>query len=341
MAQNSLYLLSTQVRKIVLLALSVILLVLAIDTAIKFLNSPANPFFPITSLYLDPNDALGSIPSPNIPTQSIDDASSPTFSFEGVFPEMPDSAFVYRIEKPREKLDTIENAVTSAATLGFSADYTEGDSGLLSWENSTQSRSLEFDRNLHTWRMRTQYFVDAEAAKPKSVSADLDSYASKGRSILSTLGFSEPSLTTGVATAQYAKLGINGLFTNPLSASSADYVTIDVYRKLDMSQAKLRSQIPDALQGVDLPEDYAGTVYKSDPRIGSAHMVVTGEVDNLKRDVYEFDFTDYEYNYNYGIYAVLTPQEAWNKVQLGGGALVLIQSQTADYFSPSPVLNVT
>ncbi|MCA9378922.1 hypothetical protein KC640_00700, partial [Candidatus Dojkabacteria bacterium] len=50
---------------------------------------------------------------------------------------------------------------------------------------------------------------------------------------------------------------------------------------------------------------------------------------------------DYEYNYNYGIYAVLTPQEAWNKVQLGGGALVLIQPQTADYFSPSPVLNVT
>lgn len=90
-----------------------------------------------------------------------------------------------------------------------------------------------------------------------------------------------------------------------------------------------------------LPEDYKGNVYKSDPRLGSAHIIVTGEVENLKRDVYELDFTDYEYNENYGIYGLLTPQEAWNEVQLGNGALVLIQPQTADYFSPSAVLNVS
>lgn len=337
---GSLFELSTQVRKIALVILAVMLIIVGGDALLKFLNSPSSPFFTVGSAYLEANSAFGTLPVPKIPTLAIDDASLPTFAVDGVFGQTPDSVLVYKMEEPREKLDTIDKAIKAANAVGFTAAYSEATEGDLNWENATKSRSLKFNRTLNTWRMRTQYFVDIEAARAKTVRDDLTFYEGKGKSISSTIGFTDKSLAQGKTIAKLAKLGINGLFTNPLAAASSDYVTIDIFRKFDLAKVRANVNLNNYPTN-RRPKDFEGFTYTNDPRIGSMHMVVTGQVADLTKEVYEFDFTNYEYNYNYAVYRVISPSEAWDRVRQGGGALTLLQPQGADYFSPSQVLNVT
>lgn len=334
---GSLFDTSAKLRRGVVIVLVIVGLVILVDTVIKFFNSPNNPFLTSSTPYLEPNNAFGTIPVPAIPGKGITDDSLPTFAFDGVFGKFPDAAFVYRMEEPREKLDTIESAGRTARNIGFTGDFAEVGDGVLEWQNEAQSRRLSFDRNLGVWRMRTQYFLDAEAARPKRIQENISEYEGKGKSVASSLGFTSQSLSQGKAVAKLAKLGINGLFTSPLNSSSADYVTVDIYRQFDM--AKLKSNLSQA-QKADL-QDLRGIVYKDDPRIGSFHAVLTGQVNDITKDVYEFDFVNYEYINNPAIYPIISPQEAWDRVRSNKGALVLLQSANADYFGQSEVLNVS
>lgn len=338
---TSLYELSTRIRKILLGVAVFVLIVIAVDTLLRFLNSPLSPFFSTGSYYLEANNAWGEVPVPNIPTQAIDDNSTPAYLIETAqLPVYPDTAFVYRIEEPREKLNTIESARGTAASLGFGGNFSEDGEGIISWDNAEGSKKLTFDRNLQVWRMRTQYFVSADAARPKKVETNLDYYSGRANSITTGLGFGHTSLTSGFAVAKFAKLGVNGLFTSPISAASADYVAIDVFRKFALAQLRqgISSQV---LQSARAPKDFEGKVYKNDPRVGSFHAIVSDKVSDLAKDVYEFDFVDYEFSNGAGIYKVVSPAEGWERIRQGKGALMLVSPQGADYFAPSQVLPVS
>jgi hypothetical protein len=342
MASPSLVKTASQIRRGVVIFLIVAVAIILFDTVSKFLSSGINPFNPTISFYLDPNTTnIGEVPKPKIPSLAIAENSKPTFSVEGLFPAHPDTAFVYKIETPVEKLNTVENAIKTAKTLGFTNNYTQVNADL-TWENNAKTRKLQFNKTNQTWKLRTQYFLDAEALKPKSITEDVTTYANRASGIVASLGFSEQSLNRAKVEAVLAKLGINGLFTNPISASSADYVVIDMYRQFDLARLKSSSQLPQSQRNVTPPPEFDGKVYTDDPRVGSLHMVITDADNNdPSRVVYEFDFTNYTYNYNYGIYRVITPAEAWDKVQQGEGSLTLLQTETADYFAPSVSLEVT
>ncbi len=341
MATRSLIQTASQIRRGVVIFLVAALVIFLFDTVSKFLTSGINPFNPVVSFYLEPNSTnVGDVPVPKIPSLAIAENSKPEFAVEGVFAAHPDSAFAYKIENPVEKLNTVESAIKTAKALGFTNNYTQANADL-TWENTAKTRSLKFNKTSQTWRLRTQYFLDAEALKPKSVTKDLAIYANQAGGIVSTLGFSEQSLTRAKVESMWAKLGINGLFTNPVAAASADYILIDMYRQFDLARLKATTQLPQSQRNVKPPPEFDGKVYTDDPRVGSLHMVMADGDGDPSRNVYELDFTNYTYNYNYGIYRVLTPAEAWDKVQQGSGSLTLLQNQTADYFAPSVALDVT
>jgi hypothetical protein len=324
---------SSNLRKVVLAFLLFALLLLVIDTVSKFLNSPSNPFVSVGSFYLAPSGFSGvTLPKPTITSNAISDKSNPSFVSEGVFATFPDTALVYKIERPTEKLNTVENAVRASTSLGFSGNGTET-SGVLTWQNTEGTRNLSFTVVDRIWKMTTQYFQDTGALQAKTMDANISTYESAGRRIVSTLGFSSSSLQDPSVTAKFAKLGTNGLFTNPANSAQADYVVIDVYRSLTISMLKPSSQLTEVQKQIkDKPSEYTGKVYKNDPRVGSLHAVVSNKAQDLSKDVYELSFTDFEYTSNYGVYSILTPEEAWNEVRLGNGSLTLIKEQTADYF---------
>jgi len=341
----TLYQTASQVRRIIVFVLLGVIVILVVDNVSRFLNSPNNPFAPRISFYLDPDTNLGDIPVPDMKSFSISSDSNPVFTIEGVFGKFPDSAFVYPIERPREKLTTVEDATSTATQLGFTGSYTAISTDEISWQNAQATRTLTFNKVTQQWRLRTKYLFDAAALAVKQLNPNIDFYSGLGIGLASRLGFNDRSLQQGTGKATYALLGPDGLFTKPFDQQSANYVSIDIFRTLPLARVKNINDLPGTVKQSDLPANFDGSVYTIDPiygsLYGSMHMIVSNQAATLSNDMYELDFINYTYNYtNFGVRSVVTPEEAWDKARRGEGALTELRLETADYFAQNQSLKV-
>ncbi len=337
---------ASQLRRILVFVLIGVIVILVVDNVSRFLNSPNNPFATQLSLYQPADSNFGAIPTPPMTSFTIAKDSNPTFTLAGAFNDFPDTGVVYSIEKPREKLDTVDNAVSVAANMGFTGSYTSISTDEISWTNIQGSRTLIFNKSTQKWRLRTKYLFDPAAQLPKTINPKLDFYQQIGTGIASRLGFDDKSLQQGNVVAQYALLGSDGLFTNPVDQASANYVSIDLFRSLRLALPKTLDQLPSSFSQGDLAQPVDGQVYRNDPLYGSLfgelHMIVSNQANDLKSDLYELDFTNYTYNYtNYTVRELITPSEAWDKVRQNQGALTQLRLDTADYFSLNQSLTVS
>lgn len=326
---------TSKARRVLFIILLAVIGIMVIDTAIKFLNSSSNPFVTKASFYVAADAKIGTVPVPNLTPAVpivISDTVTPTFLIEGDFPTFPPTGRVYAINKPALKLTTVENAIATASTLGFNGNnYTEVDSDNLSWENSQHTRVLKFNKTTKSWSMVTQYFQDVQALKTKTVKAESD-YANIITNDLSSLGFSDSTLTSPVVITKFAKMNNNGLFSNPVNQSGADFVSINVFRTLQLTSIIAKSALPESLKNLTYPSDIIGRVYRSDPRYGSFSAIASNSA-ATQTDIFQFSFTAFEYSGAYTVRNLVTPEEAWSNVSLGKGALVALQLQTADYYS--------
>ncbi len=328
-------------RRVGLLVLAAAILILLVDNVSKYLNSSLNPFSPSITFYAEADNLLGTIPKPIISSIAITDTSNPEFLVDGVFPNHPDTVLVYSIEKPREKLNTVDDAISKASTLGFLDTYSESGNDKLTWQNNLQTRTLRFDKVDQEWWMRTQYFQDIEAGKPKTIVDDLGVYENSASKFLSQMGIGNLSLKSPAISAKYAKLGVDGLFTSPASANLADYVSIDIYRTLTLTRPLSSQQLPESIDKDLIPEPVTAKVYSVDPRKGAIHLITTGQMKDFETDIYELDFTDYNYlTSNAGVRSIISPEEAWQRVRIGDGSLMLLTPSNSDYFSVNQIHEV-
>lgn len=340
----TLYTSTKTARRVLLGVLLALLVILAVDTLLKVAATIPNPFQQTPSFYEQPSSFVSSnVPTDvlQMPSLEIASESSPSFTVEGAFPSFPDTVRFYRVEKPRQRLDTVPIAEAIARRLGFTA-YSDLTAELMQWQDSRLTKTLNFNKVGQTWGLRTQYFQDVQALKPKTLDSDITTYEDKAVSFVNQLGFSNTTLSRGEAVAKYAKLGNDGLFTNPLLPAQADYVDVTIYRKFPMSVVIPAGQRPAALANMQAPSDYQGLVYSTDPRRGSFNFVASDKMTDLALDMYAFDFVDYDYNTsNYTVEYVLTAEQAWNAVRQGQGALTLLKPRGSDYFADSQKLTVT
>lgn len=347
MAKRSLYKTSQQARKILFGFVVFIVIVMAADLIIKASEQTIDPFFADGTFYLERTEG-DIIEVPELPLTSlpIDSDSNPTFLVEGVFPQHPDAVYVHNIESPRVRLNYEANAVRTATALGFvpGNNYTSlnGDRRTdLLWENFANTRTLKYNAEELSWLMRTQYFLDQPALQPKILLPSENAYTTVAQNILRGIGLnSGKGLGNATVRTTYAELGNDGFFTNPINQNNANYVSINIFRNLEMARLKDDSEwpfIPD--DGLEPPE-FNGLVYKQDPREGSVKMIVGDDGGSASRDVYEFDFVDYNYQEPFVIRNIISPEEAWNEIRQGNGKLRLLKYETADYFADSQVLGV-
>lgn len=331
---------TSTIRRGVIGFLVVAILIVAVDTLIKFNNSPVNPFVQIGDFYVPADSAFGSIPEPPIDSLAIAEDSEPTFIINGEFPETPNTALVYALNRPRTRFDTVDNAVATAVQLGFSSNYSEaGD--VLTWERDGGTRSLSFNQLSKEWSYDTQYFLDPIGQRAKELEDTPQFYSRRLSSALGTLGITDSSINEATAVANFAKLGTDGLFTRPTDQRAADYVIIDLYRSLQSSAILPDSQLSEIQRQVeDPPEATESLVYTQDPRRGSLRAVATNDMQPLSDDLFSLEFTDFSYNYNYGVYEIVSPEEAWERIRNGDGYLVLSKLATDDYFAPNRILSV-
>lgn len=337
----SLYVTSNNARKVAVIILGVFAVIILGDTFIKFSNS-INQAAPATRrFYLDPDRALGDVGVPNIPGIELDN-KNPTIVQESVSSAFPDVSYVYAIDQPSEKSNTFQNATKTAAALGFSAQgFKDLGNNDFRWSTADLSKNLNFNKLSQIWSFNTIYENNVDAKKKKTMLTTIDAYAAKVPTILNSLLFSSGlGLSSPKIDARYIVRTDQGDITETQDSKVSNYVKLNVYRKLPQADLKQSQDQPKLLTGETKPQATTGAVYTTDPRVGEFSATVSNDLSNLGRDMFEMKFVNYTYG-NKGIYFIVTPEEAFSRIQKGQGSLVALSPEGADYFDPFLKLDVT
>lgn len=342
---NSLTKTATIIRRVTIIFLVAAVLVLTVDFLIKLIESAPTP--PPTSVerWLFFDNLLGSVPRPTMDSIPISSESTPTFAVDGDFPSgasAPSTALVYEVNPPVFTLGSEDQAIDTAAALGFFGDYEQQQrstgSQLFTWQREEGVRTLTYEilpNEFERWRLITQFNFDASAQRPKSVNSDTTFYSNRAQGLLNTLGFALPTLQDGVSVATAGKLGADGLLRQPVSITSADYVDVQTYHAVEIARPSQAGKTLDY-------ESLTGKVYRNSPRTGSLSMTVSDEASDTANDIYNIDHLKFEIDTsNIGVYNIVSYAEAWERVRSGLGSLTLLQLQPFDRFQENqPNLNV-
>src|SRR5260221_5599417 len=205
----SLYETSANARKALLVVIILIVGIFGYDFISRFFaqqtGTPTSQF----SYYRDADLALQNVPKLNLTATSIDTKITPTYTLErGPFALLPSAAYVYKIEQPREKLDTVQNAVKTASSLGFTntcvkkSDYqgpdtTEDrciyDGNDYTWVGSLGSKTLKFNSSSQIWSLDTLFFNNIDYKRLGALSANIDSLTTSAGVLINQLGFADGS----------------------------------------------------------------------------------------------------------------------------------------------------
>ncbi len=338
---GSLYEATNKVRKFIVVFLLLILVFIGYDTFSGLAQGePETALNEANRFYMSPDRALGDIPKPVIKGIEIDTDNSVSFSIESVHSNFTDAAYVYAIEKPRQKLNSFEDALESAEILGFVSDSFEeiGDNNV-KWQADSNTKSLTYNKVLQTWQMTTAYFSNVNALAPKKMSEDINDYAGRIVNLVNRMGFTSKGLTNGKAEIKFARIGVDGEFVDVDNSNEAEYVSIDLFRELPFSDLKPSAERPVLQTGQEEPEPVIANVYTSDSRFGQFHVIGSNQMQDFEKDVFELKFNNIDYG-NSGKYLIITPDEAWTKVQRGEGALVELMTQGENYFAERKSENV-
>ncbi len=306
---------------------------------------------PQFSYYKAADLALKNVPPVVIDPIKISDSVKPTYSIDRLSNQLvatfPDTALVYKVEQPREKLTTIEDAVETAKKLGFISEciaeeqYFENDPAAdrctykedeYTWVASEGTKTLKFNKTSQEWDLSTDWFNNVDVKTLGPLNTRLDDYINIGAGIINSLRFSNSSaLESPYVEYVAADLNNAGAFFQPERTTQARFVFIEIYRKLLLAQPKERSEIQaitdDKTILDNIPAPLYGNVYSEDPRSGQARIIAGNNASKLDKDIFSLKFTDLEYatrGVTKGFYPIIDLREAWNKAQSGKGFLVYL-----------------
>lgn len=306
---------------------------------------------PQFSYYIPADLALKNVPPVSIDPIKISTDVTPTYSIDRISNQLvskfPDTAYVYKIEEPREKLTTVEDAVKTAKTLGFDSECISEDQYFgtdpksnrctykdeqYTWVASEGTKTLTFNKTTQVWDLTTDYFNNINVKTLGNLNSNLNDYINIGASIVSRLGFSNGfGLESPYVEYIPADLNNAGAFFKPERDTQARFVFVQVFRNLLLAQPKSKTDLEKITTDKEvlnnIPAPLNGNVYSSDPREGQVRMIVGNNGSQIPRDVFSMKFTDYEYatrGVTKGVYPIINLTEAWTKASSGKGFLVYL-----------------
>jgi len=313
---------------------------LIFDTLGKYVES-VQPLPSIGGCFANASSSLGSVPVPDIVSFALPQTAGASFTLNGRFKSFPPTMLVHAIDATRINLDTVDNAKLTATAMGFSNPIASANNTQFQWKTASNTKQLNFNATTGVWKLTTQYFFDPDALKAKTLNQNQSFYPSQAARILKSLNFTNATLTNTVATSIYATIGSDGNFTSPSNPASASYVVLDIFRNLTSTVKRNATTLSEAqVKACDKAENFIGKVFKQDPRRGSLRLIVSDQLQDLKKDLYGLDFTDYRYSGTTGNYNIVTVEQAFTKLQTGEGKLVQIQLSGDETLGSNRQLNV-
>ncbi len=320
-------------RKIIVGFLVLAVVILVIDIVGRT-PTTTNTNVNASRFYMNPDNIFKTLDPINIPKLDTD-ISNASYAIEGVVGVYPDVAYVYKIDEPREKLLVFENAQENVDTLGFDPDDFTQNENVYTWKSSDESKTLIFDKILQSWNLTTSYEDNVNAIKNKTITRDEAYYTGRMENLLRSLSFDINGFDDAIIDVRFSKL-TNGIFEEKDSNLESDYVIIDSYRQLRFADLKPSSELPEVSNKALIPKEVDAQVFNSDPRKGQLRVIASENFTNYLNELYELEYTNWQYSNETGKYLIITPEEAWTKISEGNGSLVSILPQNFNYFSDYP-----
>jgi hypothetical protein len=333
MARN-LYKTAGNARKILITLIILALLITGYDTVSGlFDNEDPLQTNEASRFYMTADRSLGDVPKPEIPGLEFN-REGVSFLNVSVHDVFPDVSYVYKLEEPAPKLNALDNARPTIFNLGFESDEeTQVDTNLYEWANEDNTKKITYNTLLRKWALSTDFSENEQAQLRKNLFDNLEEYSSKISNAMARLDFVEYGFEDGIIESTYASIGTNELFIEESTSNNSEYVFAEVFRQIAQADLKPSSEQPELTEGQVKSLPTVGKVYSDDPRFGQIHMIISNQLSDLTKDIFELKYTNYEYNEALrGSYLIITPNEAWNNISNGDGSLVYLRPQGVNYF---------
>lgn len=309
-----------------------------------FAGDPLPPAPEFRRFYMNPTTIFGPIlPEPKIP--SIEYNRNATFFLNGTHTiTFPDAAYVYSIERPRQSALSFQKAEEVVNYLGFNSENPiSSEDSIFVWQNPEATKTITYDRRNRIWDITTDLAADFAAQRAFIGFTQTNEYERSFETVIEDLGFDQfqgLAGNTGIFTGQFVDLLADGTIEVTFLSSNADFAYLNLFRQLRLADLKPRDQLPVLEVGETLPEPVDARVFRNTPTHGQIRMMVSNDLRNPSQDIFRLEFREYEFG-PASAYLIVTPDEAWTRVQNGLGSLVSLISPRDDEFDLPPTAEIT
>jgi hypothetical protein len=288
--------------------------------------------------YKESDDKFGKIALPTLePELPISNNSNPTFTISGGFPNFPDKMTVYKVTKPTETFLTVTRANQSANMMGFQDTTSKPDDNILKWSDSY--RYLEMDKDGLKWKLSAQPefldFLQTKSIKNQAFVEALNEVSSGVKALdlpnTDELVFTDP---------KYYKIKLDE--STPLGFSTveeeidSDLILIINERMLNHLPLKTSSKAEEDIIKKKISK--TTKLYGFNPYIGQLYTIFN--IKYIQPDaIISLVYNPIKVG-EQGIYKVISPFEAFTKLQEGDGYLRAIKSSTEKIFEEHEVLEI-
>lgn len=310
----------------------IILLYTFISRLIKSEPPPYNPL-PTVADY-----AFGQLPNIEFESIEIDDRSSPSFKLDtqdGRLPSFYPVINVHKTKTPHQSLTAQDDALAKAKALNFQGAPKTISSTELKWTNG--ARTLKINKLYNTAEITTDYTKDELAGQDHGIQPDYNIYINAAKNILSGANLLPLAYEEGKTAATYLTLNNKKELRRAKSASDANFVRIDFFKRMESLTPIIPLYTAEEVQESYLELTEYAYLSSHNPNEGLIYVVLGGT--NAAQDVYELKFTDWEIE-TYATYYLSPIQDAWDKIQQNEGYLRYLMEPNADPNEPYTPLSV-
>lgn len=282
-----------------------------------------------------PDNKFGTLTPLTFETLSLKEGSSPEYRIEttdGQLPKLLSLINVYKTKLPEQSLLARQDAVDTAAALGFGSNPSDIGETQLKWTRGTHS--LVIDKLYKTLKLTTDYANDKEALQSYTVSPDTDTYVNTALGIFSgkpLLSIQPSSVETQVT---YLKLDKNLTFKKAKSASDANFIRVDLFLQREAISIALTDEQKELL--TDAQKEYLeenkiqATTLSENPNESLIYVILGGTNGSV---IYELQYINWEISAR-GIYRATALSEAWENVKQNKGYLRYLLEVGEDPYAP-------
>lgn len=265
---------------------------------------------------LPPTVGFRQLPKIAFPAQTNIPQSYKLETVGGTLPSFGDRAKVFFMPSAQPSLRALDRAKEKAASLGYVFEPESIDTRMYRWTLTTPLlATLQMDILAGTFNITTNWSAHPELLTQRQTISSTG-LTDRVKSLLQQSGSISTDVSTGPARTRLVK-AIGGQITNADSLSDADFLVVDLYRKL-------------------IDDKYSSVTARG--KEGPIHALVApdGTILEMNMNLYPVEYEIVE------TYPLLAPDQAWKMLSAGEGYVAqkgtsdtaVIRSMSLAYFEP-------